>query len=165
MEKIKQKTKDDSEIVHNIVLMVAPIFDFNPRRIKQFINLFRLRAYIAGVTGLLEIVEGETKVACLTLEQLGKFVAISMNWPSVIDHLHQTPDLFQILSQVSEKEIKNESEYEQELFKNKKLMDLVNYFPDKTEFIKGAIYNLLYIDTKKLLEISPVVLHSLDPVP
>lgn len=156
-EMIKLSIKEDSEIVRNIVLMVAPIFDFNPRRIKQFINLFRLRAYIASDTGLFDIVGGGNKFHCLTLEQLGKFVAISMNRPSFIDHLGQNLGLFKVLLGVLEKNIENESKYVQDLFKDKKLMDLVYYFPDDAKDFEDTKYSLLYVDMKKLLEISPKV--------
>ena len=62
--------------------MVAPALESNPRRLKQFVNLFRLRAYIAGEIGAFDEVGGRT----LTLPQLGKFVAISPcgkgSWPT-----------------------------------------------------------------------------------
>ena len=80
-ETIRLKLTGDSSEIRQIAIMVAPTLGFNPRRIKQFINLFRLRAYISNETGLFDIVEGKTRFDSLTLEQLGKFVAISMTWP------------------------------------------------------------------------------------
>jgi hypothetical protein len=60
--------------------MVAEPFDGNPRRVKQFMNLFRLRAYIASETGLFsDSAEGPA----LTLVQLAKLVAISLQWPEL----------------------------------------------------------------------------------
>ncbi len=49
---------------------------------KQFINLFRLQAYIANEIGLLDIGHGGTSP--VTLEQLGKFVAITLRWPALL---------------------------------------------------------------------------------
>ena len=40
--------------VRNIVQMVAPTLEYNPRRVKQFINMFRLKALIAAETGLFD---------------------------------------------------------------------------------------------------------------
>lgn len=68
----------DSKRLREIALALAPALEHNPRRIKQFLNVFRLRAYIAGRTGV--IADGGTG-GTLTYEQLAKFVAISLRWP------------------------------------------------------------------------------------
>ena len=80
----------DSETVRNIVLMVAPALDNNPRRLKQFINMFRLKAFIAAETGLNEY---------LTLQQLGKFVAVCQRWPRLLADLEDNPMLLAELEQ------------------------------------------------------------------
>lgn len=77
----------DSEAVHRLVEMVSEPFDFNPRRIKQFVNTFRLRAYLAHETGLFD------PPTNLTLMQLGKIVAIELRWPLLIDDIDSEPDL------------------------------------------------------------------------
>jgi len=53
----------------------------NPRRIKQFLNAFRLRVYIAVETGLLDEVSGKRE---LGLEHLGAFTAISLKYPELL---------------------------------------------------------------------------------
>lgn len=73
--RFKSGASGDSERVKAIALMVAPALDNNPRRIKQFLNLFRLRAYIAANTQV---------DRAFTYEQLGKFVAISLRWPRLV---------------------------------------------------------------------------------
>lgn len=78
----------DSPRFRKIVKIVAPAFDDNPRRLKQFINLLRLRAHIAGETGLF---------TGLTLEQLGKFIAITLRWPRFVRYCELNP---QILSEL-----------------------------------------------------------------
>lgn len=160
-ETLRLKLAGDSPKIREIVLMVAPVFDYNPRRVKQFINLFRLRVYIASETGLFDILESETKFNRLTLEQLGKFVAISMNWPSLISDLDKEPDLLKGLSGASGGDIGKESRYVKQWFENKRLMSLVDFVPkdkgDEKESLEWTKYNLLYMDVKKLLEISPKV--------
>lgn len=64
------------EKIEEIGRIVAPVFDYNPRRIKMFMNLFRLRTMLATEANL--FASGD-----LTVEQLAKFVAISLEWPSV----------------------------------------------------------------------------------
>ena len=160
-ETLRLKLAGDSPKIREIVLMVAPVFDYNPRRVKQFINLFRLRVYIASETGLFDILESETQFNRLTLEQLGKYVAITMDWPSLIADLSQDTDLLKKLFGTSEKESERESDYDQRWFKDERLMSLVEYVPDKKrdkgESLEWTQYSLLYVDVKKLLEISPPI--------
>ena len=86
-ERIKLTFERDSPTVKHIAMMVAPALDYNPRRIKQFINVFRLKAYIAYETGLFyEEKNNEQEIINnhLTLQQLGKFTAISLRWPLLL---------------------------------------------------------------------------------
>ena len=71
----------DSEQIHRICRLVAPSLGNNPRRIKQFLGLLRLRYYIAVRTGLFHFQEGTEAEPRLTREQLGKFIAITLRWP------------------------------------------------------------------------------------
>ena len=77
----------DSLRVRAIVTALAPALEYNPRRIKQFVSMLRLQAYIAGATGLIAEHQGGSDDAIrkqVTLEQLGKFVAISLRWPRLV---------------------------------------------------------------------------------
>lgn len=46
---------DNVESVGACARMVAPALEWNPRRIKQFINLLRLRIHLTGRMGFLEL--------------------------------------------------------------------------------------------------------------
>jgi hypothetical protein len=78
----------DSDRIRRIVQGVAPTLGNNPRRLKQFLNLFRLRTYIALETGLFDDV-GERRG--ISLEHLGKIAALSMRWPEFIDDWMLSP--------------------------------------------------------------------------
>jgi hypothetical protein len=96
-EIIQLSFDSDSQTVRDILMMVAPALDYNPRRIKQFINLFRLKVYIASLTGLFDQIEdseGNVIQKPLTFEQLGKFVAINLRWPLFLLELENDPQLF-----------------------------------------------------------------------
>jgi hypothetical protein len=117
---------------------------------KQFINVFRLRVFIAVDTGLLD--EGSN----LTLEQLGKFVAISLKWPLLIANLDDHPDLLGELHRIT---IDSENENNEEITKfaehwksEKKLLDLLKYGCDAES---GEAYSLESLDVKQLLKVSP----------
>jgi hypothetical protein len=74
---------NDSVAIKKVISLVAPYLDNNPRKIKQFINIFRLYAYLSDELGLLNN-NNKGIVSGLTLEQLGKVVAISIRWPHFI---------------------------------------------------------------------------------
>lgn len=86
----------DSPSVRDIVKMVAPALDYNPRRLKQFLNLFRLRALLASQTGLFGPPRDE-RFDSLTFEKLGKLVAIILRWPLLLADVEEKPDLLVIL--------------------------------------------------------------------
>ena len=46
------KIEQDSDRIYDIVKAVSGVFEYNPRRLKQFINTFRLSLYIASDQGL-----------------------------------------------------------------------------------------------------------------
>lgn len=93
----EEAVTDDSQIVGDILKMVAPAFDYNPRRLKQFVNAFRLKTFIASRTGLFEEPGEPRKYDRLTIHQLGKFVAIGLRWPLLLADLDNHRRLFALL--------------------------------------------------------------------
>lgn len=87
----------NSRKIRDILKVVAPVLDHNPRRIKQFVNLFRLRAWIANDNLLFSRLTHKEAKLPLTPEQLGKFVAIALRWPSLVTELSTSE---QLLSQL-----------------------------------------------------------------
>lgn len=88
----------DSELMLEAVDMVAPVFNYNPRRLKQFVNLFRLSAFIGNKLSLFDEVDGKP---VMTFAQLAKFVAISMKWPAFIRELERDRTLLSSLFETS----------------------------------------------------------------
>ncbi|WP_135851526.1 KAP family P-loop NTPase fold protein [Halorussus salinus] len=88
----------DSEILKEVVGIVAPALKYNPRKVKKFVNLLRLRAIFAWNNGLFDwmaddqYIEGE-----LTIQKLAKFVAISLQWPRLLSELNRDPSLMKDL--------------------------------------------------------------------
>ncbi len=82
----KDLTQSDLE---NLIKMVALFLDYNPRRLKQYINVLKLRIYITyysiGVTF--------NDRNSLTIEQLGKFVAITLKYPRLLLRLEDDNEL------------------------------------------------------------------------
>lgn len=86
---LEEIVEHDGPDVRRVMEMVAPALGHNPRRMKQFLNLFRLRHYIAQKTGQLRV---DGLGLGLTLPQLGKIVAIELRWPLVLDRLLRDAD-------------------------------------------------------------------------
>ncbi|MBE9517687.1 MAG: SUMF1/EgtB/PvdO family nonheme iron enzyme [Bacteroidetes bacterium] len=135
----------DSEKVRRIILMAAPALENNPRRIKQFVNLFRLRVYIAKKTGLFDLSDDPSGDENLTLEQLGKFVAISLRWPLLLKEIETDPELLKRLQE----EAKNPgSQAVKQWNREEKLMDLLSHKCLEND------YNLSTLKVSKLLNVS-----------
>ena len=154
-QSIKLQVANDGKAIREIIPMVAPALDYNPRRIKQFINLFRLRAFIAADTGLFDewvnIGSNEAVENPLTLEQLGKFVAINLKWPLLLEDLEADPKLFQKLDRVFHPpEQYLDEERVKRWLKREKLKELFCYGKEPL-----ANYRLTEVDGEKLLQVSP----------
>ena len=85
-----EESGNDPKVLKELVGILAPAFDFNPRRLKQFVNLFRLNLATAAATRLLWAEEGSEEKR-IRLEQLGKFVALGIRWPDLIRWLERDP--------------------------------------------------------------------------
>jgi hypothetical protein len=88
-ELIEFRVDGDSETIRDVTLALAPAFRNNPRRVKRFLGLFRLRTLIAKETGLLASAEGQLGSGAITLEQLGKFTALELLWPLLLQEAEQ----------------------------------------------------------------------------
>ena len=152
--------------------MIAPALDNNPRRIKQFINLFRLRTFIANETGLFDFTdENEASFdRVLTLQQLGKFVAISIRWPLLIADLDRNPTFLGELQEIAEEHKKpsgnmwsNEAIYWST--QDKLIELLVSYGSNDNDtseiiFKKKQQCDVSKLNIERLLQVSPRVVQK-----
>jgi len=162
-EKTRLELGTDSPRVRSIAMMVAPALDNNPRRIKQFINLFRLRAFIAKETGLLDIIRESSANDLLTLEQLGKFVDISLKWPLFIIHLDANRSLLAELQKAALNQVSAELNY---WSRDVKFMDLLRagcFTETDTSFDPEKNCNLSTVNVDKLLQVSPRLISLKNP--
>jgi hypothetical protein len=84
--------KDFEEIANEM----ARVFRFNPRRLKQFINVYRLRLMIAVATNVLVPAReggGGAPPIGASMHQLGLFTAMLIRWPSLVGDLIEEPSL------------------------------------------------------------------------
>ncbi|WP_248910334.1 P-loop NTPase fold protein [Halocatena marina] len=109
--------KDAKRLV-TVTDWIAPTLDHNPRQVKKFINQYRLSISLAHYNEVLELKYQETRKLPppkeaeplgetephdeteflhlhddVTLEQLGKFVAIGLQWPRLLPKLDRNPRL------------------------------------------------------------------------
>ncbi len=158
-QRIKLQVTEDSTVIRRITSMVASALDYNPRRLKQFINLFRLRTYIASDTGLFdEWVDTANNAPVnrpLTLEQLAKFVAINLKWPLLLTDLENDFNLLENLENFSLPHSANDNQYDKTTKywgSRQKLKELIGYGLDQT--IRNK-YSLAAVEVEKLLQVSP----------
>lgn len=91
--KAEARVTEDTKMVKEVLKLVAPTFEYNPRKLKQFINAFRLKTFIASRAGLFDTTKDPTRYDPLKPQQLAKFVAISLRWPLLLADLDAERDL------------------------------------------------------------------------
>lgn len=84
---------EDTKDFREVTILLSKFFEYNPRKLKQYVNAFRLKAHIANSTGLFNSSD-DTGISYLTIPQLGKFMALTTLWPSLVDSLINEPNLF-----------------------------------------------------------------------
>jgi hypothetical protein len=90
IEKAKQdvfaRTFDKDESVRNAIHEAAQYLGYNPRKIKRFINTFRLQALIANRRSLLEN-------GIIQLSLLAKWNLLATRWPSFVEAMLANDDI------------------------------------------------------------------------
>lgn len=152
----KQEDADSPEI-DKIIKIVGPFFDYNPRRLKQFLNIYRLKIYIGNKTGLFNHPAVDSKFKRINLHKLGKFVAIDLRYPMLIAEMDDNPLLLEELQKAAFKEIPFEevsSDYWASKLRLTKLLKAPVDGDEKSPDFYDQ-YGLIGIDTRLLLQISP----------
>ncbi len=163
-EKIETGEEDNS--FTELISMVSDALDNNPRRLKQFINLLRLKLYISMETNLFVYNKKATIEKRWNTKKLAKFIAISIKWPLLITHLASNKALFHYLQKIALNQqstiegIKDNSKltYWSE---QTKLIELLKYgcfnIDESFNSENAKIYSLDELDYDKLLIVSPIV--------
>jgi formylglycine-generating enzyme required for sulfatase activity len=164
---VNKSDNRDSQTVRNVIMMVAPALDYNPRRIKHFINVFRLKVYIANETGLFFEKRDENYYLLepsLTFEKLGKFTAISLKWPLLLSDLENDKQILAKLEEFALDEEKTK-EYEESIRywgSHIKLKALMAYGHDK--LAANSKFSLAEVNVDKLLQVSPKIIRQTETV-
>jgi formylglycine-generating enzyme required for sulfatase activity len=164
---VNKSDNRDSQTVRNVIMMVAPALDYNPRRIKHFINVFRLKVYIANETGLFfeeRDKDDNLLEPSLTFEQLGKFTAISLKWPLLLSDLENDKQILAKLEKFALDEEKTQ-EYEESIrywASHTKLKALMAYGHEKSA--ANSKFSLAEINVDKLLQVSPKIIRQPETV-
>jgi hypothetical protein len=96
---IRAKTFGDSAEVRQAVDDAVPYLKYNPRKVKRFINLFKLQALIANRRGLVD--DGTIR-----FDHLGKWVIVSTRWPTIVEAVISDPGFVHRLIQAHDTEEK-----------------------------------------------------------
>lgn len=94
-EEIKARSFDDNDEVQKTVREAAPYLDYNPRKIKRYINLYRLQSLIAYRRDVLE--------DTVSLDVLGRWILIALRWPEFFDETLERPNLPKTFQEMAKK--------------------------------------------------------------
>jgi len=159
----------ESDNVRSIAKMVAPLFDYNPRRLKQFINVFRLQAYIGNSVGLFGNYGDEPGL--IKLDQLGKFVALSLRYPLLRAELEEDHTLLRQMQNRALNLVKDPPQRVEYWLAHPGVSALLKHgCVDATENALPAdqrVGCLALLNVEKLLRVCPIVLapQSASPPP
>lgn len=144
-------------MLEEILRAVAPAFDYNPRRLKQFVNTFRLKTYIASRTGLFD---DPGTHARLTPYKLGKFVAITLRWPLLLADLDSDRELLSNLQQWALRGASRElTSSELRWFKRQSLINFLRadcVTDGEVDALKESERGLSGLNVNRLLQVSPL---------
>lgn len=143
----------DSDDIYRIVSVVSIIFKHNPRRLKQFINMFRLALFISSRQGLLDIRKDQHRV---TLEQLGKFIAMTLRFPDLRTKLKKDCAFLSLLENAA---LTGRNEESFGLWLNDENVKRVLRYglnPKKDPF-SVELYSLAHFPIDKLLSVLPEI--------
>jgi hypothetical protein len=145
VEEIKARSFDDNDEVQQAVRDSAPFLGYNPRKIKRYINLYRLQALIAYRRGVLE--------DSVSLDMLGKWILISLRWHEFLDEALEHPAFVKNFFDLATN-LKNANTPE----KRKTVLDNI------TERLLNQDRIKLLLDNQDLLQLLSSIPHSADDV-
>jgi hypothetical protein len=146
-DSIDIRAGSDPDQFDEVVQKMAQLFGFNPRRLKQFVNVFRLRVMIALSTDVLapakQYTGGVASSDGITIQQLGLFTAILMRWSRLAGDLVEEPNLLnQLISSPNQPVSRVSDNWAAEVG----LREAINFDPN---------YSLLNVNLRPLLMIMP----------
>jgi S-layer protein (TIGR01567 family) len=147
-----------SDNFKDIKEMVTPALDNNPRRIKQFLNLFRFYRTLGLNIGLFTYKKETAPNQKWNCHKLAKYVTICIKWPDIIASLNSNKIL---LEEIQLYAIKPDTFSEKigKWAEDEQLIELMKYgFVNNTPQ-KSDEYTLIGLDYSKLLNVSPVIMY------
>lgn len=86
----------DSETVREVVTELAHYLEYNPRKIKAFINKLRLNLYIAEGLGILDFLEDISEEEEYTLRKIAKLTLIEMLFPAIWEEMTSSKEAYEL---------------------------------------------------------------------
>ena len=127
-EPIRIESGPESQRIRDVVMMVREILDHSPRRIKNFLNSFRLSLYIASAQGLMDI-DRETGQSEVTPESLGKFLALTNRYPELFSIAARDREFFHTLEEALRLEGVYGKPSQERWLQVNEIRDLLSYHP------------------------------------
>jgi len=148
--------RDVGQVVREAARMVFPVVQGNPRRLKHFVNTFRLWLYIAHRTGLCDDIPSE-EVTGIEPEQLAKYLAIVLRWPDLVSELEGSPDMLDRLDASSRgtKGAGPKSRDEGRWFEDRQLLALLRYKEGPPE--RASCFSMASVSVERLRAALPPV--------
>jgi hypothetical protein len=162
-EPIRVESGPESQRIRDVVMMVREILDHSPRRIKNFLNSFRLSLYIASAQGLMDI-DRETGQSEVTPERLGKFLALTNRYPELFSIAVKNREFFGDLERALRMDEFEMGGTEKQWLGKQGVKNLLSYSPPGlAEWEWAAQYSLREFPAWKFESVLPSLVVPLNP--
>lgn len=136
----------DSDLMQEMIPMTAELLDNNPRRVKHFVNLFRLYAWIH---------RRHFNRKDFTLQQLAKVIALSLIHPQLFKELEEKPSLLKEIKRHFNNEETTDKKTTLAWTEKEDVKAIFRYAPKTASTEAGNIYDLEAFNTEKLFYCNP----------
>lgn len=148
----------ESELMEEVTKMVTPFFEYNPRQIKKFGNVYRLQSILSSQESILinNPEEEQGSKEGITLQQLAKFVAISVQHPRLASLLQANPQSIQELEAYAIKSESDLSDVPPQLrtwATNQPLLELLRYQADDSD----SEFSFRSVSLEQLVQVSSTI--------
>lgn len=156
----------NSSTMRAIGTMVAPALDNNPRRIKQFLNLFRLRVLICLSTGGFARKQDNSNELKTSIFEIAKMVAIAIKWPLLIQQSYIRPDLLSELQSSAIEPVKPTDSLLRYWLAKEKLTHLIMHGYDSKQRVWNSGFQITTDSIAQLHQIVPrIAISKSDALP
>jgi len=148
----------DGPVVRACVQLIFAAMRGNPRRLKQFLNTFRLALCVEHTTGKF-FSDSANRIVPIYPAQLAKYVAMGLRWPMLLPDIAEDPRLLEQLATYAEKGEHPSKDDASRYYDHWRFSepDLVRLLQETTSVAACGSTSMANIDVRRLIQVAAAV--------